>query len=136
MDQRRATPIFRYRYLIRIVLIVFWIALFTSTHVPLPEKLIPPGLSDKSLHLVTYLILAYLLAFATSTKRPLGLKLYLLLVVVIAAYGAIDELLQIPVNRHADVFDWVADILGGTVGFVLFALTQKMVPFLWKPRPV
>ena len=133
MRRNRAVPIYRFRHLIRAALVVFWIALFASTHTP-PEKLIAVGALDKSLHLASYLILAFLSAFATSTRHSLRLRSYLVLFLLIAAYGVIDELLQIPINRTADVVDWAADVTGGMIGLALFAATQWAIPALWQTR--
>jgi VanZ family protein len=35
-------------------------------------------------------------------------------------YGALDELLQIPVGRHCDLWDWVAD-MGGVAAVLAVA---------------
>lgn len=80
---------------------------------------------DKLMHFSEYAILAVLLSRAiNSTSRPRSLWLRLLLcVLVVAIFGALDELYQSTVpNRQSDVWDLLADSLGGLVGSGLFFL--------------
>ena len=105
----------RYRTWIRIVLIVYWSALFLGTHVPT----VPAGVakvSDKLLHYLAYGGLAFLLAMDQNARGPLTGRRRCQIFVIVAVYAALDELLQIPVGRTADVRDWVADILGAVCG--------------------
>jgi VanZ family protein len=51
---------------------------------------------------------------------------------VLACYGAFDELTQLLVNRNADVMDWLADIAGSALGLGIVNL------FVWlfrRPSP-
>lgn len=50
---------------------------------------------------------------------------------IIGLYGALDELLQIPVGRSCEFGDWVADVLGASLGFTLFYTGQ----WLWQQLP-
>jgi len=99
-------------------LIVYWAALFVSTHIPLPKS--GSQVNDKTAHLVAYGLLAFLLAAVLSRKfRPLPLAA--LAMGVAATYGAVDELLQLLVSsRTADVSDWLADVTGAAIGTAVF----------------
>ncbi len=102
------------------LLILYWIALVTSTHVPrLPVDL--PGNGDKVAHFVAYCGLAFLLSWAWTSRRawlPAGV---LFAFGVAACYGIVDELTQLLVTgRSAEVADWLADISGAAIGVSLF----------------
>ena len=56
------------------------------------------------------------------TPRRAGLVL-----MVVAVYGAADELLQIPVGRHADLYDWLADCAGALIGLGLLWTVQSVL---------
>lgn len=121
----------RLRRWIAAALGVYWLALFISTHIPIPRGVVPPEVSDKSLHLVAYFGLAFLLclwrsARAEFTGRALGACL-----LFIAAYAVLEELLQIPVNRHADVRDFAADMLGAVAGVLVFIGVRRWFSGLW-----
>ncbi len=100
------------------ILAVYWMVLFAGTHIPLPETTLPQS-SDKWAHVAGYALLAILLGAWWSARRPLGAKTLVVLFGVLAAYGIADELLQIPVNRTADILDWVADAAGAAIGLGL-----------------
>ncbi|MBC8290490.1 MAG: VanZ family protein [Planctomycetes bacterium] len=96
--------------------IAYWLLIFVATHIPNPEDLPAPDVSDKLLHFSAYFVLYGLLSLR---HRVLGLawpnstqQARMLLVTV--TYAAVDELLQkLPmVNRNADWLDGVADCGG------------------------
>ncbi len=111
----------RIRLAAAVLLAGYWVLLFISTHIPLKtlEKL--PEHSDKWLHLSAYAGLAFLAAGWLSVRRPVGPKQLAGVFCMVAAYGIIDELLQIPVNRHCDLWDWLADCAGAAIGLAVFA---------------
>ena len=49
-------------------------------------------------------------------------------------YGVVDELLQTPVGRTADVKDWFADVAGAVIGIVVLHACQRL-PALLRKRP-
>jgi len=99
----------------------FWFGMFIGTHLPkIPGPL--RKVSDKTMHGLCFAGLAFLLAWATYEKQS-AIRHWTLILGVIAVYGAFDELLQIPVGRHCDFNDWLADIAGAAVGMTLFHLT-------------
>jgi VanZ family protein len=82
-----------------------------------------PG-GDKWQHTAAFAGLAWLLAARCSFRKPLTWKRALEIAAVVIAYGAIDELTQIPVGRDAEFRDWLADGLGTLIGLGLFALAR------------
>jgi len=100
------------------VLIIYWLALFLGTHAPITSRVVPP-ISDKLLHFGAYTGLAVLCAANVWIFRPLNFRSLAVVFVVLACYGIVDELLQIPVGRHCDINDWYADLKGVAVGLAL-----------------
>jgi VanZ family protein len=110
------------------LLVVYWLALFAGTHVPrVPHELLPRNVSDKLLHLTAYAGLAFLICLNWSLRRPLTWRLGVIVLILLAGIGAVDEVTQIPVGRDCDILDWYADITGATVGVGLFLLAASMV---------
>ena len=56
--------------------------------------------------------LAFLLAWRFHLAGRKGIALVVVVTLVIAVYGIVDELLQIPVGRNADIADWIAGLHG------------------------
>lgn len=102
---------------LRWILAIYWIACFTITHMPPPpvDETAVPGL-DKAVHFAMYAVLAALLGrvFLRRGKGQL-----LVAAAILAAYGAADELTQPYFQRHADWFDWGADMLGVAAGLTI-----------------
>ena len=122
----------RLRPWIAVALFTYWGSLFVSTHVPIPQGVLPPGISDKTLHYVAYAGLSFLLTLWISAKCHLPLKSLAMILVWVSVYGIIDELLQIPVGRHADVFDWFADFCGTVLGITAFVACRAALPDPWR----
>jgi VanZ family protein len=109
---------FRWKYLL---LAGFWFGLFIGTHLPkVPAPL--RKVSDKTMHGSAFAGLALLLSWAMYRKDVSARKHWLKILTLIAIYGALDEVLQIPVGRHCDFNDWLADMAGASVGLTLFYL--------------
>lgn len=96
----------------RTLLVVIWLSLATLTHIPVPASVPHTRYADKVVHLLAYFPLGLLLPAC----QVRGLCQRSICVAVIAVYGVLDELLQIPVGRTASLFDWLADLLGATLG--------------------
>ena len=122
----------RRRISLKVLLLVgFWLSAFIATHLPRVPRAIP-RVSDKTLHFVAFAVLGGLLSWVLQ-GRVTGLARHAVSVLlIIAVYGAVDELLQIPVGRHCDVWDWIADLLGATVGLGVFHLLRCV---LYSTRP-
>ncbi|MEX0725471.1 MAG: VanZ family protein [Planctomycetaceae bacterium] len=100
----------------------YWLVLFIGTHIHIPSdvnKVLQEG-SDKLIHAAMYALLAILWAVWRSSTTNWNWKETVQGIVVLALYGMCDELLQIPVGRHADVADWFADCVGLVAGFTVW----------------
>jgi VanZ family protein len=105
------------------LLVVYWLALILGTHVPqAPHVLLPKDVSDKLLHLTAYCGLALLICLNWSLRRPLNWRHGVIVLALLACFGALDEVTQIPVGRDCDLADWYADVIGATAGVGLFLL--------------
>ncbi|QDT45054.1 VanZ like family protein [Gimesia alba] len=122
----------RYQTLIRTGLILYWVLLFTATHIPLKKGTLPQG-TDVPLHFIAYAGLSFLLTWWLSLRwDKLTLKRLLAVFVGVSLFGILDELLQgIPVlQREPSLDDWVADTLGGLLGITLYLLVHKPLQHL------
>ena len=96
-------------------MITLWILSSRST---LPQVQVFPGV-DKILHFTAYAALAAAagLWFSRESRLRRPRRAFLLCVAVASVYGVIDEFHQhfVP-GRTSDLWDWVADTLGGAAG--------------------
>jgi VanZ family protein len=104
-----------------IVVALYWLGIFGGTHWPVPPHT-PLDNVDKWMHFSAYWGLAILFSLALSTRRPLSLARSLGVVLLLAGYGALDEVTQPLVGRDCDFFDWCADLTGILLGVSLFLL--------------
>lgn len=108
-----------------VVLVVYWILLFSGTHLPSPPKTGMPG-SDKSQHFIAFFGLATLLCWAIpARKRPLR-KIFWVLVIAVS-YAAFDEWSQgfVP-NRQVDIKDFYTNVLGILAAIACYAMAIVM----------
>ena len=115
-DSNASPPGRRLRMLLAIALASYWLVAFLGTHMPIPAGVVPRGGGDKVLHLVGYSVLASLLMGLRASRGPFGWYSIVMRWLVLAAYGAFDEITQLLVGRHADVADWYADLIGACCG--------------------
>jgi VanZ family protein len=108
------------------LLVGYWLLLFVSTHIPQVPPLHPIA-TDKVLHLSAYTVLAALLATAWSLRGEFGWRQCLMVVALLTAFAAFDEISQIPVGRHCDARDAVADVVGVLVGLAIFLVGRTLV---------
>lgn len=116
-------------------LLVFWPLHVAVFHVPIAPQ--PPSTStlppDKTVHLVTYAILA---ALASWVAWPYGERsrrhgwgwLFVrcaIMLALLAGYAWLDEYTQPWTGRKDDWADWRADVVGAAAGIVAFALLAK-----------
>ena len=109
--------------LIIISLLLYWPAIFVLAHIPIPQLVYKAQVSDKTLHLVVYLILVFLLWFAVSPDRRVNWRKAAVwwVFLIMAGYGGVDELLQGYVGRSCDIKDFLANLVGVTGGLILFS---------------
>ncbi len=112
--------------LIYLPLVIYWIALFVVTTIPVDKMPHLFQYQDKIEHLLAYGVLAFLLTLALffqSRSNLLSSKAFIFSFLFILAYGAVDELHQILVpGRYCDLYDWIADVVGGSLGIGLVYL--------------
>jgi VanZ family protein len=110
-----------------VALVLYWLTMFTATHVPKVPQPLPPGFSDKWQHYVAYAGLGFLLAAWWALRRPLTWRAGLGLFVVAVFYGAFDEVTQPLFHRDADLLDWRSDIIGAATGVALYAIVTTAI---------
>jgi len=107
---------------VRVGLVVYWLALFAGTHLPAMPQVVPVSISDKLMHVLAYAGLSFLLAMVFAERRPIALVLYMQLLALVAIYGVVDEVLQTFVGRDCELGDWIADVIGASIGLACFHL--------------
>jgi VanZ family protein len=104
------------------LLALYWPALFVLAHIPIPYVVQEADVSDKSLHFLAYLVLAFLLWSVVSGNQKVNWRRASpwLVLFVIVVYGILDEWLQGYVaGRSSDVWDFFADLAGALAGLIL-----------------
>jgi VanZ family protein len=126
---QRFAPLARYATLLLLII------LFIGTHVPansLPQSF---TLIDKLVHCLAYLGLTVsVLGSWELTRGALKPQHYFTVWLAGTLYGALDEVTQIPVGRHADPSDWLSDVLGIVLGLALYRLVSPWIFKLTKFR--
>jgi VanZ family protein len=108
--------------------VILWLSSLIPTELPNAAFLF----WDKINHAAAYTVGGWLAASALRVSRPQSTDRFVLVsaVLLIAAFGVLDEGLQtLTLGRSgADVDDWLADLLGATVGALLAGLTRRRRP--------
>ena len=116
---------------------VFWIALLcwaggilwlsSLTPQELPDAAVIAW--DKVNHFLAYAVGGWLASGALRLSRPLApvAGRIILAVVLVAAFGIVDEALQTltPGRTGGDIDDWIADVLGAAAGAMASIPTQR-----------
>ncbi len=97
-----------------IALGIYWPVIFWLTHIPVPDIARQSGMSDKTMHVMAYFALSFLIWFAISPydKVKWNRKKVWILLAIVVWYGAMDEYLQARVGRSCDIHDFIADLFG------------------------
>jgi VanZ family protein len=108
-----------------IVLVIYWIALFTGTHMPSPPR-IGVRVSDKVHHFTAFFGLATLLYWVVPARRgPLRKVAFVMFVAL--TYAAVDESTQaFSPNRSVDLKDFFANS-AGILAATLFYLVSRAI---------
>ena len=113
-----------------------FLILYTLTHIP-PSSGTPsdPQVGDKTLHLVAYLGIGFVLTYWMHCffLKPTFL-LACLSFGVGALFGAFDEWTQPFFDRVCDIEDWYADLSGLGFGIALFLFVRSHLPELCQAR--
>ncbi len=114
--------------LVRLADAAFWSALvlaYVITHWP---KISIPAGTDHSFHSIGFLGLGVLAANRLWLHRVLTIRSALGWFLALSAWAAFDEVSQPWFGRHADIYDWYADLRGLGVGIGLFWLLASLLP--------
>lgn len=113
--------------LVTVILIIYWVALFTGTHMSRP----PTGgvkVSDKVLHFSAFFGLATLMYLAVPARRGATRKVLTILLIAVP-YAAVDEWTQgLTKSRTVDINDFVANTLG-ILAATAFYLAYRLLRF-------
>jgi VanZ family protein len=117
--ERERARRFGWSRLLTVVTALYWLAMFTGTHMPHPPRITESGGADKWMHFGAYLGLAMLVSAVLVARRGASGTLaisIIKIVAVLAAVGAFDEISQPLVGRDCEFLDWCADVAGALVG--------------------
>ena len=101
---------------------LYFITLFVSTHMPIPQVVYRANVSDKWLHFLAYMNLFFLLWFSINPDKKANWRKPAVWLIFLGAIicGGVDELSQPYTGRTCDVLDFVADAKGIFAGLVIF----------------
>lgn len=123
----------RLRRLLSLATAGYAIALAVATHYPRPQEILvrlgAGGVTDKTQHVVAYTVLGLLAAATLASWNRWALRNLVLLLGVLALFGAIDEVTQPLFGRMADPADWVGDCVGIVAGLLVAAVGVAVVGF-------
>ncbi|MFH1370594.1 MAG: VanZ family protein [Planctomycetota bacterium] len=107
-----------------VALVFYWIVLAIVAHIPIPQLVYRAQVSDKWLHFLAYLNLAFLLWFSVRPDSKISWRnrLVWLIFLAAAAYGGIDELIQPYFGRTKDLWDFLANVAGASAGLIMFTV--------------
>jgi VanZ family protein len=106
------------RWVAWIALASYVVILLTMTHLPRPPGVLE-GRNDKTLHFLAYFVLGCCAYFATAVTLPDRKWIGVWLLISGSLFALIDETTQPFFKRHADVFDWIADIIGLSAAMIV-----------------
>ena len=110
-----------------LALLLYWPLAAAATHVPPLRRRTstePPLVPiDKIAHFAGFALLSWLLVHLLTQRMSARLAV-LVTALVLAAYGALDELTQPPFQRSADPWDFIADMVGCFTGIGLALLAR------------
>jgi len=111
-DSHRTGPSRRLRLATLLCCIAAWVGAFVATHTPVPAPPLGMHISDKTLHVVGYFALATVFWLTLLAYGKSGRVRTVATGIILAVYGAFDELTQPMFNRCASIGDWLADLCG------------------------
>lgn len=115
-----------------VVLVFYWLTILILAHIPIPQLVYQAQVSDKSLHFLAYLLLAFLFwcSISPDKKATVSSKAPWLALLILGVYGGIDEKIQPYFGRTCDALDFFANIGGILCGLVICALASFWPAFL------
>jgi len=127
--------------LLALVLSLYWLLIFAATHLPLRSMrlrqvrylgrlVLDSHILDKAAHATAFAGLAFLLTWLGRATGLRGWKLFAGVLGLVAVYGIFDETTQALVrDRTPDVLDWLADMVGASLGILTFLMVRQA--YLW-----
>ncbi len=105
-------------------LVIYWPVIFLLTHIPIPQLVYEARISDKIPHFLCYLILIFLLWYATGHENKVNWRKASVWWVFLAVvgYAIVDEWLQDYVGRNADIQDIYANLSGMVAGVIVVSI--------------
>ena len=105
-------------FLRKMIWLVYWVLLATSTHLPPSKTIQLPGTwLDKLAHFLVFVLLSLLAGWALQIKRRTTVITW---GAALCAYAALDEWTQAWVNRSPEWGDWAANCGGIVAGMTLY----------------
>ena len=114
------------RRFILVALVLYWCFALTMTHIPHPPP-IGPRVSDKLIHFLAYGLLSGLLFLAMWLSRPNMRWLPLVVMGIVLAYAAFDELTQPLFHRDCEFGDWLADSAAGVIAVSVLGVIRHLM---------
>ena len=106
-------------------LCLYWLGIFVGTHLP-SNSLPSVRMSDKLVHAGAFAGLAFLLAWAIPSSRPV--RHAVIVLVVATTYGCLDELTQMFIpGRTCDRWDLLADFIGACLGLATYFVVRSIL---------
>ena len=118
MMPRSASIIPLARRVLLVGLVLLWAGAFAATHIPV-SKMPELHASDKTLHVLGYFALGGVFHITLAAYGIGRLRRSIVVVLTMAAYGALDEITQPLVNRCAAFGDWLADLAGAAAAVLV-----------------
>lgn len=120
-----ATQLHRHRRVVLYTCITLWVAAFVATHIPAAG--VPPiAVRDVTLHAIGYFGLATAMWLTVFAYRGRAGRRAIMVISILAVYGAFDEITQPLVNRCAAWGDWFADVIGVLIAVVLLEIICRV----------
>ena len=123
-------PAYRWpaRRAIAAICAVWWVAAAIATHVPI--KSLPASAPGPSiLHVIGYAVTTSLFLITLIAHGIPAPRRWIVAVLVIAAYAAVDESTQPWVGRDGSVDDWYADLIGMAFALAMIEVPAALVRF-------
>lgn len=108
---------------IRAITILYWLGIFTLTHLP-PVEIPKTHISDKLAHFAVFALLAVLLYLSLWRSERYTLHLAGIVLAIVMIYAAVDELTQPLVYRTCSVTDWFSDVAGGATAIAVMSVAR------------
>ncbi len=107
-----------------VILCVYWLAIFTGTHLPrLPRSLV--RIDDKAAHFLAYFGLTMLMCYSGQSTH--WLRRFAIIGATGMIYAGIDEFTQrwIP-RRSPDLWDFAADVIGVWAAITVYVAAKQL----------